>query len=106
MSNAVRGLGFGGAAPGPVAGNANTIEFITIATLGNSIDFGDSTANGGDRAGCSSSTRAICNLGASSSDTAVDYVQIMSTGDALDFGDLHTGIMKQVLYQMVTEVLG
>ena len=91
MSNAVRGLGFGGAAPGPVAGNANTIEFITIATLGNSIDFGDSTANGGDRAGCSSSTRAICNLGANASDTAVDYVQIMSTGDAIDFGDLHTG---------------
>ena len=91
MSNAVRGLGFGGAAPGPVAGNQNTIEFITIATLGNSIDFGDSTANGGDRAGCSSSTRAICNLGASNSDTAVDYVQIMTTGDAIDFGDLHTG---------------
>ena len=91
MSNAVRGLGFGGGAPGPVAGNNNTIEFITIATLGNSIDFGDSTANGGDRAGCSSPTRAICNLGANSSDTAVDYVQIMSTGNARDFGDLHTG---------------
>ena len=91
MSNAVRGLGFGGGAPGPVAGNNNTIEFITIATLGNSIDFGDSTANGGDRAGCSSPTRAICNLGANASDTAVDYVQIMSTGNARDFGDLHTG---------------
>jgi len=91
MSNAVRGLAFGGSAPGPVAGNANTIEFITIATLGNSIDFGDSTANGGDRAGCSSPTRAICNLGANASDSAVDYIQIMTTGNARDFGDLHTG---------------
>ena len=91
MSNAVRGLAFGGGAPGPVAGNQNTIEFITIATLGDALDFGDATANGGDRGGFSSPTRAVCALGSGSSDTAVDYVQIMTTGNATDFGDLHTG---------------
>ena len=91
MSNAIRGLAFGGSAPGPVAGNANTIEFITIASLGNTTDFGDSTAAGGDRSGCSSPTRAICNLGANASDSAVDFIQIMTTGNAVDFGDLHTG---------------
>ena len=91
MSNAVRGLAFGGGAPGPVAGDTNTIEFITIATLGNAMDFGDCTSNGGDRAGCASSTKAISAKGGSSSDTAVEYVQIMSTGNAQDFGDLNQG---------------
>ena len=91
MSNAVRGLAFGGGAPGPVAGDTNTIEFITIATLGNAMDFGDVTGTGGDRAGCSSTTRAICALGASNSDTTVNYVQIMSTGNSIDFGDLNQG---------------
>ena len=91
MSNAVRGLAFGGGAPGPVAGNSNTIEFVTIATLGNAQDFGDVTGTGGDRAGCSSTTRAICALGASNSDTTVNYVQIMSTGNSIDFGDLNQG---------------
>ena len=91
MSNAVRGLAFGGAAPGPVAGDTNTIEFITIATLGNAKDFGDVSGSAGDRAGCASSTRAILAFGASASDTTVHYVNIMSQGDSLDFGDLFTG---------------
>ena len=91
MSNAVRGLAFGGGAPGPVAGDSNTIEFITIATLGNAIDFGDCTNNGGDRAGCASHIRALCASGGNSSDTSVDYVHIMSTGNAYDFGDLNQG---------------
>ena len=91
MSNAVRGLAFGGGAPGPVGGDTNTIEFITIATLGNAQDFGDMSSNGGDRAGCASSTKAICAKGGNSSDTAVDYVQIMSTGNGQDFGDLNQG---------------
>ena len=84
-------MAFGGGAPGPVAGDTNTIEFITIATLGNAMDFGDCTSNGGDRAGCASSTKAISAKGGSSSDTAVEYVQIMSTGNAQDFGDLNQG---------------
>ena len=91
MSNAVRGLAFGGSAPAPVAGDINTIEYITIATLGNAIDFGDVTGTGADRAGCSSPTRAICALGASNSDTTVNYVQIMTTGNSIDFGDLNQG---------------
>ncbi len=91
MSNAVRGLAFGGSAPGPVAGDINTIEYITIATLGNATDFGDVTGTGGDRAGCASPTRAICALGASNSDTTVNYVQIMTTGNSIDFGDLNQG---------------
>ena len=90
MSNAVRGLAFGGGVTAP-AGHTNTIEFITIATLGNATDFGDVISSGGDRSGCSSPTRAICALGASASDKTVNYVQIMSTGNSQDWGDLYTG---------------
>ena len=81
----------GGAAPGPVASNSNTIEFITIATLGNGQDFGDLTSSRGDGAGFSSPTRSVCAMGSGSSDTVVEYVQIMSAGNALDFGDLNQG---------------
>ena len=90
-SNAIRGIVMGGAAPVPVASNSNTIEFITIATLGNGQDFGDLTASRGDGAGFSSPTRAVCAMGASSSDTNVQYVQIMTTGNGIDFGDLNDG---------------
>jgi len=90
-SNAIRGIVMGGAAPGPVASNSNTIEFITIATLGNGQDFGDLTSSRGDGAGFSSPTRAVCAMGSGSSDTTVEYVQIMSTGNAIDFGDLNQG---------------
>ena len=90
-SNTIRGIVMGGAAPGPVASNSNTIEFITIATLGNGQDFGDLTSSRGDGAGFSSPTRAICAMGASSSDTTVEHVQIMTTGNAHDFGDLNQG---------------
>ena len=90
-SNAIRGIVMGGAAPGPVASNSNTIEFITIATLGDGTDFGDLTASRGDGAGFSSPTRAVCAMGSGSSDTNVQYVQIMTTGNGIDFGDLNDG---------------
>ena len=90
-SNAIRGIVMGGAAPGPVASNSNTIEFITIATLGNGSEFGDLAGSRGDGAGFSSPTRSVCALGSGSSDTTVEFVQIMTAGNAKDFGDLNQG---------------
>ena len=90
-SNAIRGIVMGGAAPGPVASNSNTIEFITIATLGNGTDYGDLDGTRGDGAGFSSPTRSVCAMGSGSSDTKVDFIQIMSGGNAQDFGDLNQG---------------
>ena len=49
------------------------------------------TGSRGDGAGFSSPTRAVCALGASSSETTVEFVQIMTTGNAYDFGDLNQG---------------
>ena len=92
-SNAVRGLiSGGGEAPG---NGVNTIEFVTIATLGNTKDFGDMTyTNNRDGASGASPTRGIVGAGGDpfaspygKTDT-IDYVQIMTTGNAIDFGDL------------------
>ena len=85
--NSIRNLLFEGQNGG------NSIEYITIATRGNTTDFGDMTL--GDRYSAtsnSSSTRACIGGGWNNSSPAVhnviDYVQIMSQGNAVDFGDL------------------
>ena len=68
----------------------NVIDYITIATLGNSTDFGDvaSVARRGSQA-CTSSTR--CTFGGGTTPTnynTIDYVTIASTGNSSDFGDM------------------
>ena len=81
--NAERGL-FGGRF------NSDAIEYITIASEGDSIDFGNSTQARYYTACASSSTRSLTIGGypSSSSVNTIDYVQIMTLGNALDFGDL------------------
>ena len=54
-SNAVRGI-FAGGYKSP-ATSYNNISYITIATLGDSKDFGDLTYSSGELAGCASPTR-------------------------------------------------
>jgi hypothetical protein len=74
--------------------NVNTLEYITISTTGNSIDFGDITRSGGQAAFCSSSTRGLCAGGivtpALNFTNIIDYVTISITSNAIDFGDLIT----------------
>ena len=90
-SNAVRGV-IHGAYQYPASPNhTNSIEYITIATTGNALDFGDSS--GRDQGGgCSSSTRGCAgggyDNGTSTIAATIDYVQIMTAGNAADFGDL------------------
>ena len=86
-SNAIRGICF------TASYSPNTddvIDFLTIATLGNALDFGDLnhiSMNGA--AVCASSTRAVAGGGYDGSiQSEMDYVQIMTTGNAIDFGDL------------------
>ena len=60
--------------------------------MGNALDFGDATRAAANFMACASSTRGVF-VGGNKSDSpygvnAMDYVQIMSTGDAIDFGDL------------------
>ena len=72
--------------PGPAA--SNTISYISISSLGNSVNFGDRTVSKNQIASMSSSTRAVFG-GAGAADTnVIDYVTISTTGNATDFGDL------------------
>jgi len=85
-SNSTRGIIHGGR---DVNGNMNnTIQFITIATTGNSSDFGDTAVSAMHQMGGSSPTRGVVGAGFNPSATnAMEFVNIMSTGDAVDFGD-------------------
>ena len=59
-SNSIRGIVSGGqAVSGPTTVSVNNINYITIATLGNAVDFGDLTNMKRGAGGMSSKTRAV-----------------------------------------------
>ena len=92
-SNSVRAVfGTGYIAPAPSNTASSEIDYITIATLGNAINFGDLTYDRLETFGAvASHTRGVFGAGNDGSDgfvTTIDYVQIMSTGNGVDFGDL------------------
>ena len=82
----IRGiLGGGYVAPARV----DIIQYLTIASASNAIDFGNLTQARNQAMAVSSSTRAVWAGGFSigASDT-IDYVEIPTTGNAIDFGDM------------------
>ena len=65
-----------------------------MSSAGNSIDFGDLTLARRTISGTSNSTRGVFSAGVSSAPVSpitnvnvIDYMTIMSTGNAIDFGD-------------------
>ena len=64
------------------------IEYITIASTGNTTDFGDLTAARKDLSACSSTTRGVFGGGLAGPVNIMDYITIATTGNATDFGDL------------------
>ena len=69
----------------------NTIEYITIATEGNAIDFGDRTVVGRNTAAASSSTRVVMAAGQVGNPgiiNTIDFITTATTANATDFGDL------------------
>ena len=83
-----RGLTGGGATPSAV----NTIDYVTIASAGDALDFGDLAAGTviGVSGAAASFTRCIWGGGQITPARVnnMDYVIIMTTGNAADFGDL------------------
>ena len=88
-----RGLFAGGRESAPAF--TNKIEYITISTLGNAIDFGDLTRQYGQGSAAASRTRGVFFAGQQPSPTygpQIDYVTIASTGvNAIDWGVDMTG---------------
>ena len=60
-----------------------------MSTLGNAVHFGDARSSCANSAGCSDSIRVAFALGdAPSASDTIEYVNISTGGDAIDFGNL------------------
>ena len=85
FNNPTRGVFAGGYNPGI----CNVVSYITIATTGNTADFGDLTRTVRSAAAAASPTRGVVMGGKEPGNSAtIDYLQIMTQGNAVDFGDL------------------
>ena len=83
-SSPVRGLFGGGYTPTVL----NTIQYVTIASTGNTINFGEVTQVSRFTGATSDSRRAVfCGRYTPSGSNTIDYVQIVTEGNAVDFGD-------------------
>ena len=84
LSSSTRGV-WGGGGQYPDA-STNRIDYVEIATIGNSIDFGDLTIIKDTNGAVSNGTRGLFCGGATSS--VIDAITISSTGNSIDIGDL------------------
>ena len=68
------------------------LDYVTIATTGNALDFGDLTVARGRMGSVCSSVRGVIGGGEGSpaDSNVIDYITIASTGNAIDFGDMIT----------------
>ena len=88
-SSATRGLFAGGVNPAASPSTrVNRIDYITIASLGNSADFGDLNETSRAIGAASDCRRAVFAHGDSPSYSgSIDFVEFASTGNATDFGN-------------------
>ena len=90
LSNSTRAVHVAGSGTSPTPYH-NTIDYNAIATAGNSIDFGDTSASTVTHGGSvASSTRGIYSVGYSAPaySNAIEFITIATTGNGQDFGDL------------------
>ena len=86
-SSSTRGVIAGGQTNAPSTGT-DAIDFLTIATTGNTTDFGNLTDGRRRGSGLSNSIRGVFTGGYDpSAKNTIDYITIASTGNAQDFGD-------------------
>ena len=90
LDGGARALFMGGYSPGDV----DTVDYNTISTLGDSIDFGNLSNGRRGGAGCGSRVRALMCAGdgtGSDPSNRIDYHEFSSLGDFIDFGDMQSG---------------
>ena len=89
FSSPTRGV-FAGGADSPGNSAVNIIHFVTLASTGNSTDFGDiSAAKRIEGGGTSSHTRGLIAGSLSPAQiNTIEFVTIATTGNSQDFGDL------------------
>ena len=87
--SSTRGV-IGGAENG-VPGGTNSIDYVTIASTGNAVDFGDMySGSARGYASCASTTRGLFAGGdlIGPQTNIIQYITISTTGNSIDFGDL------------------
>ena len=90
----VRGIFAGGysSSDSSAPNGVNTIQFVTIQTLGNTQDFGDLSVLFKSGSASSNATRGLIHAGrehpANVDSNRVDFITIATTGNSSDFGDL------------------
>ena len=89
LSNATRGISAGGlTAPAPSYTINDSIEFVTMASAGNSSSFGSLSETNSYAATCASPTRGIFNQGSSPTyKKTIEYIIIATRGNATRFGE-------------------
>ena len=94
VSNSTRGVFMaGGQHPGssPLIGFVDTIDYVTIASAGDAVDFGNVTEARRHQGTCCSQTRGVCAAGykgpSGSPSNVIDFITISTLGNAADFGD-------------------
>ena len=89
-----RGLFGGGTVPG---GNTNTIEYVSISTLGDAQDFGDLITTRAELGSFASSTRGVWAGGQNPGvKEEIEFVTIASTGTCEDFGNIQSSNKKEI----------
>jgi hypothetical protein len=93
LSNSTRGLIAGGTTTTTPGTPINNIDYVTISSLGNGVDFGDLTVARRFSKGLASPTRGVFGAGQTPTtyENTMDFVTIASLGNAVDFGDLTVG---------------
>ena len=91
VSNQTRLVYSGGESPVSPNPQLNNIEFITFATTGNGVDFGDQMDTVNSPYGVSSPTRGVY-MGGSGATPTIQSIQIATTGDSVLFGDLTSAL--------------
>ena len=66
----------------------DTIDYVTISSQGNALDFGNLLSAIGAGQAASNSTRAIYASNENTASNTIQYITISTTGNASDFGDL------------------
>ena len=90
--NQTRSL-FGPSERSAPVGYSALVDYVVPSTLGNAANFGSLTINRSQSSGLSNSTRAVFGGGFAETPgntwyNVIDYLQISSLGNGLDFGDL------------------
>ena len=86
VQSQTRGVFAGGDTPGA---KVNLIQYVTISTRGDAVDFGDLNELRGSPAGASNAVTGIVAGGASPTYfSSIDKITLATLGDAVEYGDL------------------